>query len=183
MLKLYGGKRSRATIIKWYLAELDVPYEFVELDMENGEHRQPKFLAINPMGKVPAIEDNGFYLWESGAIILYLAEQYGSETLTPQKRAIINQWILFANATLGPGIFIEKYRETEMPKLFPPLNEHFTKHDYLINDQFSAADIAVGAYLAYMPMMLQLDFSDYPGITKYVERLSQRPAFKTTMGG
>lgn len=182
MLKLYGGKRSRAAIAQWYLEELQVPYEFVELDMEKGEHHQPEFLAINPMGKVPAIEDNGFYLWESGAVLLYLAEKYGSQNLTPEKRAKINQWIFFANSTLSIGIFIESNREKEMPKLFPPLNEHLTQHDYLIDDQFTAADVAVGAYLAYMPMMLKLDFSNYPGIANYVQRLAQRPAFKSTIG-
>lgn len=67
MLKLYGGARSRASIVKWYLEELAIPYEFVLLDMQAGEHRQPEFLAINPMGKVPAIADGDFYLWESGA--------------------------------------------------------------------------------------------------------------------
>lgn len=56
MLKLYGGARSRASIVQWYLEELGVPYEFVMLDMQAGEHRQPEFLTINPIGKVPAIE-------------------------------------------------------------------------------------------------------------------------------
>lgn len=183
MIKLYGGKRSRAAIAQWYLEELKVPYEFVLLDMENGEHRKSEFLAINPMGKVPAIEDNGFSVWESGAILLYLADQYESEKLTPQKRAQINQWILFANSTLSIGIFIESSRDKEMPKLFPPLNDHFSQHNFLVDDQFTAADVAVGAYLAYMPMMLQLDFSDYPGIANYVQRLSERPAFKASIGG
>ena len=54
MLKLYGGARSRASIVQWYLEELSVDYEFVMLDMAVGEHQQPEYLAINPMGKVPA---------------------------------------------------------------------------------------------------------------------------------
>ena len=77
MLKLYGGARSRASIVQWYLEELNIPYEFVLLDLPAGEHQQPEYLAINPMGKVPAIVDGDFQLWESGAIILYLAEKYG----------------------------------------------------------------------------------------------------------
>lgn len=70
MLKLYGGARSRASIVQWYLEEIEIPYEFVMLKMEAGEHRQPEYLGINPMGKVPAIADGDFQLWESGAILL-----------------------------------------------------------------------------------------------------------------
>lgn len=69
MLKLYGGARSRASIVQWYLEELGEPYEFVLLDMQSGEHRQPDFLAINPFGKVPTIVDGDLKLWESGAIL------------------------------------------------------------------------------------------------------------------
>ena len=79
-LKLYGGLRSRAAIVQWYLEELGVPYEYILLDMKAGEHKQPEYLSINPMGKVPAIVDGDFKLWESGAILVYLANKYG-ETL------------------------------------------------------------------------------------------------------
>jgi len=60
MLKLYGGARERASIVQWYLEELEVPYEFVLLDLQAGEQRQPEFLGINPMGKVPGIVDGDF---------------------------------------------------------------------------------------------------------------------------
>ncbi len=62
MIKLYGGARSRASIVQWYLEELAIPYEFVLLDMQAAEHLKPEFLAINPMRKVPAIADGDFYL-------------------------------------------------------------------------------------------------------------------------
>ncbi|WP_338043216.1 glutathione S-transferase N-terminal domain-containing protein [Okeania hirsuta] len=73
MLKLYGGARSRASIILWYLEEIEADYEFITLDMQSGEHLKSDFLEINPMGKVPAIVDGEFKLWESGAILLYVA--------------------------------------------------------------------------------------------------------------
>ncbi|MFM7372281.1 MAG: glutathione S-transferase N-terminal domain-containing protein, partial [Sphaerospermopsis kisseleviana] len=62
MLKLYGGAFSRASIVQWYLEELQVPYEFILLDMKAGEHRQPEYLEINPIGKVPAIMDGDLKL-------------------------------------------------------------------------------------------------------------------------
>jgi len=87
VLKLYGGARSRASIVKWYLEEIDVSYEFVLLDMQAGAHLQPEFLAINPIGKVPSISEGDFSLWESGAILLYLAEKYGKLPQSLEEKA------------------------------------------------------------------------------------------------
>ncbi|WP_066384034.1 MULTISPECIES: glutathione S-transferase family protein [unclassified Anabaena] len=183
MLKLYGGSRSRATIVQWYLEELTVPYEFVLLDMQAGEHRQPEYLKINPIGKVPTIVDGDFQLWESGAILLYLADKYDQATRSPEERAIIYQWVLFANSTLGTGIFIEANRERETPRLLTPLNEIFEKQPFLLGDEFSVADVAVGSMLAYIPLMLKLDLSAYPAVEKYIQRMTARPAYQKAMTG
>lgn len=183
MLKLYGGARSRASIVQWYLEELGVPYEFVLLDMQAGEHHQPEFLAINPMGKVPAIVDGDFQLWESGAILFYLAQKYGKMPDSLEEQAKINQWILFGNATLGPGIFVEASRERETPKLLTPLNQILEKQPFLLGDELTAADVAVGSILAYIPMMLKLDLSEYPAVVDYIKRISERPAFQKAIGG
>lgn len=183
MLKLYGGARSRASIVQLYLEELGVPYEFVLLDMQAQEHVKPEFLAINPMGKVPAIVDGDVKLWESGAILLYLADKYGKTPLSTEQRAEMAQWVLFANATLGPGIFVEASREKESARLFPALNQIFEQRSFLVGDEFSAADVAVGTMLAYMPMMLKIDFSNYPGISNYVKHLAERPSFQKAMAG
>ncbi|MEG5023237.1 glutathione S-transferase family protein [Microcoleus sp. AT8-B1] len=183
MLKLYGAARSRASIVKWYLEEIGIPYEFVTLDMQAGEHLQPEFLEINPIGKVPAIADGDFKLWESGAILLYLAQKYGKMPDTLEQQAQIVQWVTFANATLGPGIFTEATRDRETPKLLKPLNEIFEKQPFLMGDEFGVADAAVGSMLAYIPMMLKLDLSAYPAVVDYIKRISERPAFKSAIGG
>lgn len=182
MLKLYGGARSRASIVQWYLEELGVPYEFIKLDLQAGEHCQPEYLAINPMGKVPAIVDGDFQLWESGAIVLYLAEKYGKIT-SPEERAQLSQWVLFANATLGPEIFVEATRDKAMSRLMTPLNEIFGRQPFLLGDEFTVADVAVGSVLAYIPMMLKLDLSGYPTVLDYIKKVSERPAFQKTIGG
>lgn len=184
MLKLYGGARSRASIVQWYLEELEVPYEFVMLNMEVGEHRHEEYLAINPMGKVPAIVDGSFQLWESGAILLYLAEKHSLSPLpqTLKQRSILAQWIMFANATLGPGIFVEANREGEMPKLMTPLDQILAQQPFLLGEDFTVADVAVGSYLAYIPLMLQLDLSEYPAVLDYIKRISERPAFQKSIG-
>ncbi|AKG21106.1 glutathione S-transferase family protein [Calothrix sp. 336/3] len=183
MLKLYGGSRSRASIVHWYLEELGIPYEFILLDMQAGEHRQGDFLAINPMGKVPAIADGDFQLWESGAILMYLADKYAQPSPSVEERGKIAQWVLFANSTFANGVFLENQREKEMPRLMTPLNEIFTQQAFLLGDNFTVADVALGAMLAYIPLLLKLDLSAYPQVLSYMQRLSERPAFQKTIGG
>jgi glutathione S-transferase len=181
-LKLYGGARSRASIVEWYLEELGVPYEFVLLDMQTGAHLEPDFLAINPMGKVPAIADGEFKLWESGAILLYLADKYSKISPSAEEHATLVQWVMFANATLGPGIFSEATRERESPRLLTPLNQIFESQAFIVGDEFSVADAAVGSILGYIRLMLNFDFSPYPAIEKYLARIAERPAFQKAIG-
>jgi glutathione S-transferase len=183
MLKLYGGSRSRASIVHWYLEELGVPYEFVLLDMAVGEHRQDDFLAINPFGKVPAIVDGDLRLWESGAILLYLAEKYGKMAVSLEEKSIISQWVLFANATLGTGLFVEANRAKELPRLLEPLNKMLTEQPFILGEEFSVADIAVGSILAYVPMILKdVDLSPYPAVVNYIKRMTEREAFGKSIG-
>ena len=182
MLKLYGGARSRASIVQWYLEELSIPYEFVLLDMTAGEHQQPEYLAINPMGKVPALVDDVFTLWESGAILLYLAEKYDKPGVSFAERSIWSQWILFANSTLATGLFIEASREKEVPKLLTALSEILNKTPYILGSEFTVVDVAVGSILAYVPMMLPIDLSPYPIILDYIKRMNEREAFKKSIG-
>lgn len=182
MLKLYGAAQSRASIVQWYLEEIEVPYEFVMLDLKNGEHRQPDYLSINPMGKVPAIVDGDLKLWESGAIILYLSEKYGQAPTDLAEKSVITQWVIFGNSTLANGLFLEAQREKEMPRLLTPLNVLLEKQFFLVGDRFTVADVAVGSLLAYVPMMLKLSFEEYPAVADYVKRLTERPAFLKSIG-
>jgi glutathione S-transferase len=181
MIKLYGGARSRASIVRWYLEELAIPYEFILLDMSVKEHLQPDFLKLNPFGKVPTIVDGDFALFESGAILLYLDRKYSGKELSIEQQAILSQWTLFANSTLATGIFVEASRERELPKLMAPLNEILSKHAYILGNEFSVADVAVGAILIYIPLMLKLDLSAYPAVVNYIQALSNRPACKVGM--
>jgi glutathione S-transferase len=182
MISLYGGARTRAAIVQWYLEELGLPYEYISLDLQAGEHRQPAYLEINPVGKVPAIVDGDLKLWESGAILLYLADQYDQSVETVAQRAELAQWVLFANATFGPGVFVEASREREMPRLLTMLNQHLETRSFILGDRFSIADVAVGSFLSYMPIMLKIGFEDYAAISGYLKRLLERPAFQKTIG-
>ncbi len=182
MLKLYGGKISRAAVVQWYLEEIEVPYEFVLLDMRAGEHLQPDFLSINPMGKVPAIVEGDFKLWESGAILLYLAEKHGKLPTSIEEKSLFYQWVLFGNSSLATGLFVEANREKEVPKLLSALDRVFTNHEYLIGNELTIADVAVGSILFFAIIMLKMNFSEYPFVAKYIERLTERPAFDKAIG-
>lgn len=181
-LVLYGGERTRAQSVVWYLEELGVDYQYKTLDLAAEENKQPEYLAINPMGKVPALVDGDFSVWESGAILWHLANKYEkiSSDLTTQSEII--QWILFANSTLGNGLFLEDVREQEMPRLLTPLNEILQKNPYLMGEEFSVADVAVGYYLHTAKTLFKLDWQEYPFVIDYLERLSQREAFAKTVG-
>ncbi len=181
MIKLYGSARSRASIVRWYLEELAVPYEFVLVNTDTGEQLQPEFRKLNPFGKVPVLVDGDLVLFESGAILLYLDRQYSKVERSIEQQAILAQWTLFANATLGPGVFGEENRDRELPRLMTPLNQLFGSQPYILGDDFSVADVAVGAILNYIPILLQLDLSAYPAVLSYMQKLTDRPAFSKGM--
>ncbi|MCS6781967.1 MAG: glutathione S-transferase family protein [Gloeomargarita sp. SKYBB_i_bin120] len=182
MLKLYGGTRSRAAIVAWYLEELQVPYDFVRLDMAAGAHRQPEYLAIHPMGKVPALVEDHLVVWESGAILLYLADKYGQLPLTPAERAPLYQWILFSNSTLVQALAQPpEKREQELTRLLPPLQQILSDQDYITGSQFTVADVALASILFFAGQMFGLDFSPYPAIGAYLQRCQARPAWQKVM--
>ncbi|MBV5261374.1 glutathione S-transferase family protein [Synechococcus moorigangaii CMS01] len=179
MLKLYGGARSRASIVRWYLEELGVEYEFVLLDMQAGAHKQADFLALNPFGKVPVLTDGDLTLFESGAILLYLAEKFGHLGVAPEDKAIAYQWILFANSTLAMGLTPAENRNAVMARYLQPLDKTLQITPFILGADFSVADVALGSILAYIPLMFQdVDLSAYPGIQAYLKRLGDRPGFQ-----
>ncbi|MGB0561964.1 MAG: glutathione S-transferase family protein [Spirulinaceae cyanobacterium] len=178
MLKLYGGARSRASIVQWYLEEIGVPYEFVLLDMAAGEHRQAGYLALNPMGKVPAIREDDYILWESGAILLYLAQKHGHWPESQEAQGQIYQWAFFANSTLSVALINEATRDAELPRLLGPVDAMLAQQPFLMGAEFGIVDVILGSILAYGVLMFKLDYRPYPAIAAYVEQLMARPAFK-----
>jgi glutathione S-transferase len=175
---------------RWYLAEKGIPYSWRLLDIQAEEHRQEAFLAINPFGKVPALEDSGaqdplgnpLHLFESGAILLYLADRYGKEFTSPEQRALAEQWVLFANATLATALFVESAREREFPRLMAALDKRLADGHPLIGEAWGVADCAVNAHLAYLPVFFpQLDLSPYPAVQTTIEATRARPAYQAAM--
>ena len=188
-LTLYGGARTRASMPRWYMEEKGIDYDWRMLDMRAGEHSREPFLSINPFGKLPALvhEDpelpNGrLQLFESGAILLYLAELSG-ECRGRDQRSLAAQWVLFANATLATALFVPSNREKEFPRLMGVLNGLLEGGQPLMGSGWGVADCAVNAYLAYLPMFFpDLDLSPYPAVQATIAATQERPAYRKVMG-
>ena len=109
MLKIHGRKNSsNVQKVLWTCAELGLPFERTDVGGPFGGNREPAYLALNPNGLVPVIEDDGVVLWESNAIIRYLAARYGDGTLLPTDpaaRGQAEQWMDWVNTLLGPAIW------------------------------------------------------------------------------
>jgi glutathione S-transferase len=195
-LTLYGGARTRATMPRWYLEEKGIAYSWRELDLQAGEHHQPPFTAINPFAKLPALEDDRFSdqaggplrLFESGAILLHLAEHDGGEFSGPPeqaavRRAKVAQWLLFANATLAVALFVPSNREREFPRLMGVLDGLLADGRPLVGESWGAADCAVEAYLSYLPIFFpEIDLEPWPGVQVTIARAQANPAYQRAMG-
>ena len=176
---------------RWYMEEKGIAYELIELDLRGNQHRQPDFLAINPFGKLPALLDDNFQnpdggalkLFESGAILLHLAEHHTGEIQSPAQRSLVAQWLLFANATLAIALFVPSNRERDFPRLMTELNQQLSTGQPLVGVSWGAADCAISAYLAYLPIFYpQEDLSPYPAIEALIAATQGRPAYRRVMG-
>lgn len=184
MIRLYGDPISRAFRCVWMLEELELDYELVPTSFSNGETRQPDFLRINPNGKVPVLVDaEDITIWESLAINTYLADRYdrGLAAETPKERAEALRWSFWAMGEFeGPIDAVAKRGATlETGWASAPLGVleiSIAAAPWLLGDRFSVADINVSVMLV-RPVLAKEDFSPFPRIQDWWERLQARPAF------
>lgn len=193
-MKLYEMGPSRSARIVWMLKELGLEYESVPMDYAAGDLRRPEFLAINPAGKVPVLEDDGFVLSESAAILIYLAEKHPEKALLPadpKERADALRWMFFCATELEQPLWQAARHgmlyppEKRVSAILPVACEEFKAmaavvdarlqgREYLVGSRFSVADLIVAWTLDWGTMQQWL--SDFPGLVQYVERIYQRPA-------
>ena len=191
MLTLYGGQRTRASLPRWYMEEKKISYNLIELNREKGENLQAEFLAINPFGKLPALIDSSISmpngeplkLFESGAILLHLAEHYSDDIKTIEDKALTSQWLQFANSTLSISLLVPSHREKEFPRLMKELDQQLGTDQPLVGNLWGAADCAIQAYLAYLPLFFpHVDLDPYPSIQATIKAVVGRPAYRKAMG-
>ena len=200
-LTLYGAARSRASMVRWYLEEKGIPYQWISLDLGAGEQRQPAFLTINPFGKLPALVDDSLAgpdgqalkLFESGAILQHLAEQHGQEfggAAGAARRSLSLQWLLFANASFGPALIQAASKPEELERLLATLDPLLSAGPSLLGagvdagePTWGAADCAIQSYLAYLPLFCpQMDLAPFPHVQASIDATRQRPAYQLAMG-
>jgi glutathione S-transferase len=192
-LKIYGIARSRAFRTLWAAQEAGVAYDHIQTNF-NEDSKQPAFLKINPMGQVPAIEDDGFALSESMALNLYIAKKYGKGLYPGDLRdeAKAWQWSFFAATSLERpmGLFVanryvlapdkrnEAVAQENLEAVKRPLaalDAALAKSSYLLGKDFSVADLNVAAVL-YGGWFNKHDFSATPNVKAWLDRCFARPA-------
>ena len=198
MLKIWGRTTS-ANVMKvlWVCTELNEPYERLDIGGPYGGNDKPDYLAMNPNGRVPTVEENGVIMWESNSIVRYLAAKYKSTTLEPadlRMRAHASKWMDWQLAVAGPAIFecfwglirtppekrnhgaIEESKKKTTAAM-DMLDKQLERTKYLAGDGFSYGDIPVGI-IAYRYRQLVPDRPPLPNFERWYAALAERKAFK-----
>ncbi|NTJ41580.1 glutathione S-transferase family protein [Agrobacterium larrymoorei] len=208
MLKIYGVYRSRATRTLWLAGELGLDFEHIPVIQARRladplavdaplNTLTPSYLAVNSMGTIPCIDDDGMVLYESMAINLYLARKHGTSLAPadPAEDAHMMQWSFFAateiesyalkiSSTAAEGLAESETGKAVMDvaarmlrRPFRVLEQHLSDKDYLVGDRFTVADINAAEVVRYAQAHAPL-FEAHPSVKAWLERCQARPAFK-----
>lgn len=190
-LTLYHAAPSRSSIVRWMLEELGEPYDLHLLNLAAGEQFKPDYLAINPMGKVPALKHGDTVITEAAAICTYLADEFPAAKLNvpigDPRRGVYLKWLFFGPGCIEPAITDRAYPRKEEPRrgalgygdfdtVMDVVAKAVAKGPYLMSEQFTAADVVVGSTLRW-GMMFKL-LPKRQEFVDYVARLEQRPALQ-----
>ncbi|MEI7711904.1 MAG: glutathione S-transferase family protein [Rhodospirillales bacterium] len=192
MLRIHGSARSRAVRTLWMVGELGLAYDHVDILPRSPGTRTPEYLALNPNGRVPTIEDDGLVLSESMAINMYLAKKYNSKLYPsdPRNEARMWQWSLWETDRLDRQITTYANHTTALPEAqrdmaiadamwaeiepaLEILNAALSKSAWLAGDDFSVADLNVAGALF---RGLSMDWSRWPALTAWLNTCWARPA-------
>lgn len=199
MLKVWGRKTSsNVQALMWCIGELGLPYQRFDVGHRYGGNDTPEFLAMNPNGTVPVIRDGEMAaLWETGAILRYLAGRYAAPEFWPEDplaRANVDKWAEWAKLNIALNftapLFWRVVRTPERERDLTAIDTaqlnlntnmaiaeaQLQRHDFLAGEHFSLADIQFG-HLLYRYFDIAINRPTFPAITAYYHRLTRRPAF------
>ena len=190
-LTLYHASPSRSSIVRWMLEETGEPYDLHLLKLAEGEQMKPDYLAVNPMGKVPALRHGDAVITEAAAICTYLADEFPHAHLNvpigDPRRGGYLKWLFFGPACIEPAITDRAFPRVEQPRrstlgygdfdtVMDVVAKGLAKGPYLMGEQFTAADVVIGSTLRW-GMMFNL-LPKRPEFVDYVQRLEKRPALQ-----
>ena len=190
MMQLYWSPRSRSFSAIWLMEETGQRYERVLTDISSGAQKRAEYLAINPMGKVPALKDGEVTLAETAAICAYVAERYPQAKLTPPigdpLRARFLYWLFFLPACIEPAM-VQIATKLEMnsvaagwgdaQRVFDVLDTALANATWILGENFSAADVAIGAALNFSVRLFKM-VPSRQSFETYIDRCRARPAFQ-----
>jgi glutathione S-transferase len=197
-LRIYGIARTRAYRALWVAMELGLDYEHLPIEIGDAGARSSEFLAINPNGRLPVIVDDGFVLFESLAITLYLAKKHSLAKLYPttlEGEARAWQWSFWAIAEVDRGVNIWSLHAVRLPQQernealreealkvvaapFKVLDAALAKTPYLLGDDFTVADLNVAAVIS---RAIDMDLSAVPNLKGWLTRCLDRPAARAAL--
>lgn len=197
-LRIYGIARTRAFRALWAAAELGLDYQHLPIEIGEAGARTPEFLALNPNGRLPLIVDDGFVLFESLAITLYLAKKHSYGRLYPanlQDEALAWQWSFWAISEVDRGVNIWSLHAVRLPPAerdahkrdealkvlaapFQVLDAAVAGRPYLLGDDFTVADLNVAAVIS---RAVDMDLSAVPNLKTWLVRCLDRPAARTAL--
>ncbi|CAM2168567.1 Glutathione S-transferase GstB [Paraburkholderia sacchari] len=200
MIKIWGRANSvNVQKVLWCCDELVLQFERIDAGGQFGHLDDPSYLAMNPNGKIPTLVDGGFVLWESNAILRYLAMEYGPSSLLyptdPKVRASIERWLDWSIGTLAPAerpLFLALVRTPpekrdpakieadvqNVATLWTLLDHHLQGRFFLEHERFSLADIVLGSYARRWFGLEGIERPALPNLERWYQRLAQRQGFR-----
>ena len=190
-LTLYHAAPSRSSIVRWMLEEIGEPYEIQLLSLSKGENRAPDYLAVNPMGKVPALRHGDAVITEAAAICAYLADEFPRAKLNvplgDARRGPYLKWLFFGPSCIEPAMMDRAFPRKEEARraalgygdfdtVIKVVADAVARGPYILGEQFTAADVVIGSTLRF-GMLFKL-LPEQPEFTAYTGRMAQRPALQ-----
>lgn len=194
MIQFYYHPSPNPLKVALFLEEADIPYEVIPVDTRKGEQHLPDFLQINPNAKTPAITDGDATVFDSNAILLYLADKSGKflPENTPAARGQMLSWLMFVATGIGPysgqavhfkhfapepkAYAVNRY-VFEAERHFAILEEQLGKHRYMLGDTYTLVDMAVWGWARAVPFVLGADaWATLPNLKRLLDEINARPA-------
>ncbi|MFD2205059.1 glutathione S-transferase family protein [Kiloniella antarctica] len=192
MIKLYRHALSgHSHRVELFLSLLNLDYQLVDVDLMTGAHKDAEFLKMHPFGQVPVLDDNGTVLWDSNAILVYLARTYGKETWNPAnatEEAAVQAWLSIAAGAVAFGPATARLvtvfgadldhegAKARANGLFGTVNNTLENQAYLTGTKITIADIAAYTYIAHAPEG-GVSLESYPNIQAWISRIETLSGF------